>query len=274
MFVAASTSCFSHLSFEEAIGKIVDLEFTAIEVDVSEDGDHLKPSQVAQDVAWASDFCQSTHRLNVTSYFVDIRAEGEAYYEQFEAICKLAKNTKVVTLTVPSSPLGTPFNEEVERFKKLVAMADAQGVRVGMLSTTGHVSEDPDTVGVICDHVKGLALSLDPSHYIYQRANPPDIEKLYKYVHHVYLRDTSQEQLQIRVGQGEIDYGKLVNMLSKVNYQRALCIQIQPDNETDHLGEMRKLRLLLESLLMVGPRKTGRRPWHQFRRHLFLMHSR
>ena len=250
MFVAASTRCFHHLPFEEAVTKLVDLEFTTIEIEISEEGDHLKPSQVAADLSAAIAFCQSTRRLTVCSYFADIRAEGEEYYDQFTAICKLAKATKVVTITVPSGELGTPFNEEVERFKRLVSIAGTEGVRVGMLSMTGHLSEDPDTVSVICDHVQGLALSLDPSHYVYQRPQQLEIEKLYKYVHHVYLRDTSKDQLQIRVGQGEIDYGKLVNLLEKHDYQRALCVSIVPDDETDHFAELRKIRLLLESLLI------------------------
>jgi L-ribulose-5-phosphate 3-epimerase UlaE len=53
----------------------------------------------------------------------------------------------------------------------------------------------------------------------------------------------------VRVGQGEIDYGKLINMLNRVNYDRGLCIQIQPFKDADHTAELRKLRLLLESLL-------------------------
>lgn len=250
MIVSASTACFAHLPLDEALSKLVDLEFSNIELDISESGQHLKPSQVHADFAQAVDCCHSTQRLTVASYFAGIEAEGGAYYDQFDAICKLAKATKVVTITVPSGLLGTPFNEEVERFKKLVQIADKQGVRVGMLSTTGHVSEDPDTVGVICDHVKGLRLSLDPSHFIYQRENPPDIDSLYKYVHQVYLRDTSKEELQVRVGQGLIDYGKLVNLLTKHKYQRALCVDIKPRDDVDHFAEMRKIRLLLESLLI------------------------
>lgn len=249
MFVAASTNCFPHLSSEETFEKLVDLQFSNVELVLSE-SEEIKPSQIIADPSRAIAQCQQTRRLTVCSYFVDISAEGDAYYEQFEAICKLAKATKVVTLTVPSGPLGTPFNEEVERMKSLVKIAQTQGVRVGMLSTTGHVSEDPDTVCVICDHVKGLSLSLDPSHYVFGRDNPPDIEKLYKYVHHVYLRDTTKENLQVRVGQGVIDYGKMVNFLVKHKYQRALCVDIQPENDIDHMAELRKVRLLLESLLL------------------------
>ncbi|MGI9518933.1 MAG: sugar phosphate isomerase/epimerase family protein [Pirellulaceae bacterium] len=250
MFVAASSNCFAHLPLQEALGKLVDLEFTSVELVLSESNDELRPSEIAADVNAAISRCQNTKRLTVCSYFLDIQADGPEYIKQFEAICKLAKATKVVTLTVPSSPLGTPFNEEVERCKALVDIANKQGVRVGLLGMTGRVSEDPDTVCVICDHVKGLALSLDPSHYVYQRENPPDIDKLYKYVHHVYLRDTTAEELQVRVGLGVIDYGKLVNNLVKHDFQRALCVDIAPQDDVDHMAELRKIRLLLESLLL------------------------
>jgi L-ribulose-5-phosphate 3-epimerase UlaE len=65
----------------------------------------------------------------------------------------------------------------------------------------------------------------------------------------VYLRDTSKKQLQVRVGQGEVDYGRLINLLNRVGYDRNVCINMQELPGIDHLAEMRKLRLLLESLV-------------------------
>ena len=53
----------------------------------------------------------------------------------------------------------------------------------------------------------------------------------------------------MRVGQGEIDYGKLFGQLEKVGYNRALCVNMPPLEGHDHRAEMRKIRLLLESLL-------------------------
>jgi sugar phosphate isomerase/epimerase len=70
-----------------------------------------------------------------------------------------------------------------------------------------------------------------------------------KYVHHVHLRDTSKKQFQVRVGQGEIEYGRIISLLRKQKYNRALSINITEMPDVDHLGELRKLRLLLESLL-------------------------
>jgi sugar phosphate isomerase/epimerase len=249
VLVAASSECYPDLPLSEAISRLGDLEYTSIELDIHENGAHLKPSQVLADTEHAIGFCRDTHRLDIVAYSLDLDATGELYYEQFSAVCRLAKATKVVTLTVPSGVLGTPFNEEVERLRKLVSIAESQGVRVGILSQIGRLSEDPDTVTVLCDNVKGLGLTLDPSHYICGPYSGRGMDKLMKYVFHVHLRDSKKDQLQVRIGQGEIEYGRLIGQLRKVNYDRALSVHIRPMPDVDHMVELRKMRLLLESLL-------------------------
>ena len=252
MFVAATTQCYPDRPLDQAIEKLGDLEFSHIEIGIHEDSQHLKPSDVLSDMSRCYDIINSTRRLTVVGLSLDIAAEGQAYFDTFTKCCELAKLSKIVTLTVSSGEQGTPFNEEVEKYKELVKIAEAHGVRVAMRSQVGKISADPDTVSVICGHVGGLGLSLDPSHYHY--GQPPETtnyEKLMQYVYNVYLRDSTPEELQVRVGQGIIEYGKLINLLRKVGYDRALCVDIQPDPDTDHDGELRKLRLLLESLVMV-----------------------
>ncbi len=252
MFVAATTQCFPERPLDAAIEKLADLEFSHIEIGIHESGQHIKPSDVRSDPARCYDIINSTRRLTVGSLSLEIEGEGEEYFDTFTKCCELAKLSKIVTLTVDSGEHGTPFNEEVERYKSLVKIAERHGVRVAMRSKVGNLSADPDTVSVICGHVEGLGLSLDPSHYHYNQ--PPETmtyEKLIRYVHNVYLRDSTPQDLQVRVGQGIIEYGKLINLLRKVGYDRALCVDIQPQDDIDHDGELRKLRLLLESLVMV-----------------------
>lgn len=249
MFICASTECFPELGPREVLQQLVDLEYTAIELALHETDGWLKPSEVLADVERAAQVCGDSHRLHIAALSIDIEATGDEYYQQFAACCKLAKAIKVVTLVVPSSELGTPFNEEIERLKNLVALAAMEGAVVAMKTTIGCMSQDPDTAAVICDNVKGLGLTLDPSHYIAGPNQGRNYDKVMKYIRHVHLRDTSKEQLQVRVGQGEVDYGRLVSLLAKEKYSRALGVHITPSEECDHHGEMRKMRLLLDSLL-------------------------
>ena len=249
MFVAATTECFLDLSLPAALERLADLEYTSVELALFEDADHLKPSQVLADPEAALNLCRNTQRLDVVAFDVRITAEKDAHYEQFTAICRLAKSAKVVTLTVPSAELGTPFNEEVEHLRRLVDIATLHGVRVGMKSQIGRLSEDPDTVGVLCDNAKGLGLTLDPSAYVFGPYQGRNTDKLMKYVYHTQLRDSNKKAFQVRVGQGDIEYGRLISLLEKQKYNRALCVNIKDVPEVDHVGELRKLRLLLESLL-------------------------
>jgi sugar phosphate isomerase/epimerase len=249
VFVAASTECFRELSLNEAIDRIVDLEYTNLEIMIHEYGNHLKPSQVATNLEDAMVACRQTHRADVLSYSVQIDAQGDEHYRQFTACCKLAKATKVVTLTVPSAELGTPFNEEVEHLRRLVAIAKLEGVRVGIKSQIGRLSEDPNTVVVLCDNVDGLGVTLDPSHYVCNPHGSKNFQQLMRYVYHVHLRDSTKSRLQVRIGQGEIEYGRLISLLEKAGYDRALSVHLAELEGVDHLAEMRKMRLLLESLL-------------------------
>ncbi len=249
MLVAASTECFPSLSLSQAVSALVDLEYTNLEIDIHENGNHLRPSAVAADLAAAITACRNSHRATVISYSVQIDAEGDEFYRQFAACCQLAKATKVVTLTVPSAELGTPFNQEVEHLQRLVSLAETDGVRVAIKSQLGRLSEDPDTVIVLCDNVAGLGVTLDPSHYLCNPNGPKNFDRLLKYTYHVHLRDSTKTKLHVRIGQGEIEYGRLVNLLAKENYDRALSVHLGEMPDADHFGELRKMRLLMESMM-------------------------
>ncbi len=249
MYVAVSTDCLPDLQMPEVVEAFVDLEFTTVELALRENGSPLSPSRIDADFDKAANLARRSHRLEVCSYDVHIDATGEEYFTQFGAICRLGKATKVVTLTVPSGELGTPFNEEVERLQRLVDIATDEGVRVAMKSQIGRLSADPETVKVLCDNVKGLGLTLDPSHYHCGPHAHKNLDRIMEFVFHVHLRDSKKDQLQVRVGQGEIDYGRFVSMLTRVGYQHALSIQMSPMPEFEQRGELRKLRLLLETLL-------------------------
>jgi sugar phosphate isomerase/epimerase len=67
----------------------------------------------------------------------------------------------------------------------------------------------------------------------------------------MHLRDTTPEQVQVRIGLGEIDYSRLISQLNRHKYARALSVDLFPEllPENQRPIELRKMRLLLESLL-------------------------
>lgn len=251
MYVAASTDCYARLSLEGALSKLADMEYGRVEVAVREAGDQLKPSQVAADPEGAVRRCRDLHRLTPVAYFVDIQAKGPTYFEQFTACTKLAKATKAVVITVRAGELGHPFNAEIERLRELVRIAGLEGIVVGLKTEIGRLTQDPNTALALCKTVKGLGLTLDPSHYVTGPFAGVDYSNLLPLVCHVHLRDSKKDALQVKVGQGEIDYGRLITHLSRFGYNRGLTVDIAevPGSDVDHDTELRKLRLLLETMV-------------------------
>ncbi len=248
MFVCVSTECFPEMPLAAAMERLAELEFMAVELDVHEGGGHLQPAQVTADPESAVAQCSDLQRLRPVAISF-AAAESPTVYDQFSACCRLAKSLGVVTMVVEASELGTPFNGEIERLRKLVAIASGLGAVVGVKTTSGRMTQDAETTASLCRNVPGLGVTLDPSHFIHGHKKPASWEAILKYVVHVHLRDTRPDAAQVRIGQGDVEYGKLKSQLDRVGYKRALCAHMPPLEGVDQVAELRKMRLLLESLL-------------------------
>jgi sugar phosphate isomerase/epimerase len=249
VIVAASTGCFPEIQIPEVIEVLSDLEFTSVEIVLDDDGIQMPPHRLMSEFDECLRLVRDTHRLDICSYNVLINASGEEHYARFEKVCDLAKATKVVTITIPSGEHGTPFNQEVEHLQRMVKISESRGVRVSLKSQIGRLSEDPDTIKNLCEYVPGVGLTLDPSEFLCSPSKNKRYDKLLKFVYHTHLRDSKKDKLQVRIGQGEIEYGRLITQLQSVGYDRALCVEMSPSDDMDMRQELRKLRLLLDSLL-------------------------
>jgi sugar phosphate isomerase/epimerase len=172
--------------------------------------------------------------------------------KQFRASCRLARVSTVPVVTIAAAPLGCDFDAEVYRLAEWLKLAETEGVILTVETAAATVTADPLGAIELCRRVPGLALTLDPSHY---HAGPHhyDYDALYPHVRHVRLRDTGNtpEQFQVRIGQGEIEYGKIISHLDRCHYDRALTVDIRdvPDSPFPVEPELRKLKYLLESLV-------------------------
>ncbi|MDR2171230.1 MAG: TIM barrel protein [Planctomycetaceae bacterium] len=248
MIVAASTACIPDSTPYEVFDRLADLEFMNVEISVSKDG-IITPKDISDRFDFYVQVCRSLRRVSLASIFYEVDPLAPDYFDNFKVLCDFAKAIKVVVMTVRSSVVGTPYNEEVERLRELVRFAIGNGVLVGLLTESGRLTETPSTVGSICKSVKGLGVTLDPSHYIYNHTKPVDYDMILDQVCHVRLRDTTPTQFQVRIGQGVLEFNRLVIQLNKVNYRRALCIDLAELPNIDPMSELRKMRLLVESLL-------------------------
>jgi sugar phosphate isomerase/epimerase len=254
VYVACSTLCFNSYSFADALQTISELEFNKIDVAIHESCNHLKPSQVAQDPSAAVAQLRLGSGLVPSAISVEIEAvDADDYDRQFKAICRLARVTLVPLLTMPAAPVGTPVDVEVQRLSRLLKLAEKDGLILTLSTLTGTLTEDPDMAVQLCTRVPGLGLTLDPSHYIAGPCQGKDSDDVYPFVRHVHLRDTGRgpNKFQVHVGQGEVEYGRVINQLSRYDYDRLLSVDIRdmPQDSVPKEHEVRKLKYLLESLV-------------------------
>ena len=252
MFVACSTLCFTREPLESALRHVAELEFDKIELAITEGGSHLKPSEVAENPEAAAHRLRHGPSLTPAALALDFGEPDPAVLrKRFEALCRLAKPLTVAVLTIPAAPLGTPFDDEVKRLTGLAGLAMREGLVLAVETHSKTLTADPAAAVALCEAVPGLGLTLDPSHFL--QGGHKDYDVVFPYVQNVHLRDTGKGpgEFQVRVGQGDIEYGRVVNLLERHGYDRALTISILDalDNPFDVEIEVRKLKLLLESLL-------------------------
>jgi sugar phosphate isomerase/epimerase len=254
VYVACSTLCFARFPLEQTLRTIAELEFGKVDVAIHEKGPHLRPSEVARDVGLALQRIRIGPSLSPAAFDVEIETADEAEYcRQLRAICHLARLAMVSVITIPVASAGCGLDAEVKRLTALVQLAGAEGIVLAAETRIGTLTEIPDTAVELCKRVPGLGLTLDPSHYIAGPHQGKSYDQVYPYVRHVHLRDTGRnaEQFQVRVGQGEVEYGRIIAQLSRRGYDRLLTVEINdlPDAPYAMDTEVRKLKYLLESLV-------------------------
>jgi sugar phosphate isomerase/epimerase len=254
VFVACSTLCFARHSLENALKLIAELEFTKFEAAVHEQGPHLRPSEVLADISEAAHRLRYGPGLTAAAFSVEIQAKSEDdYFKQFKAICRLARISNVPLLTIAAAPVGSSLDAEVQRLAKLTAHADHEGILLTIDTRIGTLTEDPDTAVALCQKVRNLGLALDPSHYLVGPNQGKNYDQVFPFVRHVHLRDTGRgpNQFQVRIGQGEIEYGRIISQLARHGYERLLCVDVRDvaDSPIAMEPEVRKLKYLLESLI-------------------------
>ncbi len=256
MFVACSTLCFARESLESALRWIAELEFDKFELAIVENGQHLRPSEVGDDPEAALLRLKRGPALIPSSLYLDFGPVDWAdpiHWKRYDGHCRFAKALNLAVLTMTAAPAGTSVDQEIKRLTALSATAMREGLVLAMLTHRDSILGDPIVALQICKAVPGLGLTLDPSHYLHGSHKESDIDQLYPYAQNVHLRDTGKHpaEFQVRIGQGQIDYARVVNQLQRYGYNRALTVAIldRPENAFDREVEVRKLKLLLETLV-------------------------
>jgi len=253
VYVACSTLCFGRLPLDEALRTIRDMRFAKVDLALRAEGPHLRPEEVLADV---SRMAQRLKSANVQFAAFDLAFDtydGVEVRNQLRAVCRLARLLAVPVLSVPAAAVGADPNVEVARLTDWQKVAEGDGLILTVSTHTDTMTGDANCAAELCHRVPGLGLTLDPSYYLCGPHAPVNFDHLYPFVRHTRLRDsgTKPEEFQVRVGQGQIDYARVIGCLQLQGYDRTLSVDVRdiPDSTFPVDPEVRKLKYLLESLI-------------------------
>lgn len=251
MYVACSSLCFTRYPLAQALHRISELNFHKVDLALHENGPHLKPSEVLADPTRSA---QVLRKANVAfaAFHVEIAApDWETYKDTLRAVCRLGRVLAAPVVNIPAARADADFAAEVTRLTGLSRLAAAEGVILTVETHSQALTNDPAKAAELCRKVPGLGVTLDPSHYLVGAHPAKDYDDLFPHVRHVRLRDTAPDRLQVRVGQGQVEYGRIISQLSREHYERALSVDIHDAPEPDYPmePEVRKLKFLLESMV-------------------------
>lgn len=253
MFVASSTLCFTRLSLEDALAAMREMQFPKLDLAIHEHGPHLTTAEALSDAVKVAQRLRAEN-LPIAAFHLDLATTNEAVEShRLRCLSRLARLLTVPVLTVPAAVAGSDMDKEVERLQHWQVVAEAEGVILTVETHTDSLTCDPAAAVELCRRVPGLGLTLDPSHYHVGPNGLQNYDPVFPYVRHVRLRDTGKtpETFQVRIGQGEMEYGRIISQLARYGYDRALTVDVRDvaDSPFPVSPEVRKLKYLLESLV-------------------------
>jgi sugar phosphate isomerase/epimerase len=251
VYVACSSLCFSRYPLAHALHAIGELNFQKVDLALHENGPHLKPSEVVADINRAAQVLRKANVAYAAFHVEMAEADADKTSETLRAVCRLGRALAVPVVNIQAAPAGGDFNVEVGRLTHMNHVAEGEGVILTVETHSSTITGEPAAAAELCRQVPGLGLTLDPSHYVVGSHPAKDYDELFSFVRHVRLRDTSPDRLQVRVGQGQLEYGRIVSQLARERYERALAVDIRDTPEPGYPmePEVRKLKYLLESMV-------------------------
>ena len=250
MYVACFTLGFTRLPLTDALKAIRVLKFQKADLALGAAGGHLSWAEITADTAKVAATLK-TAGLSFAAFHADLSPELSAALDELRAACRLGRMLAVPVLSVPAAALGSDLAPEIARLSALNKVAKGEGLILTVETHSSLVTADPLGAKELCKRVPGLGLTLDPSHYLVGPHGPVNYDELFPLVRHVRLRDSKPDQFQVRIGQGQMDYARILTQLGRQNYRRALSVSLSDAAEYDFAvdAEVRKLKYLLESMI-------------------------
>ena len=225
MEAVGSTLIRSQGTLEEALAQVNRMGFRLVELGVQPWCD-LKPENLMnryeRELARVQRLLEQ-HQLTAVGLNAGLT---ERTPEEMQMLAALANDLSIKIITTnPRSP-ETDFAGEAEQLRELVRICAAAGAQATIETHMFSMTEKPENALRLAQHVPGLGLTLDVSHY-YCNGSEDRISPLLPFVKHVHIRDCGRtwDRIQMPFGEGLLELKRWADELRAAGYNGFIAVE-------------------------------------------------
>ena len=157
-----------------------------------------------------------------------------------------------------SEPRADSYARCCEELAWRCDLAREAGIVFAVEAHIGSIVPTPGTALRLVEHVPGLTLTLDYTHFTRRGLSDAAVEPLVPHASHFHARGSRKGRLQTSVKENTIDYARIVKVMKKTGYKGFIGIEYvwtewEHCNEVDNISES----ILLRELIAKAWRKAG-----------------
>lgn len=252
MNVAGSSLLYSRLSLADACERLAGLGFGRVDLGAMVGWAHVEPAEIVGDIDGVVGRIESAcdeAGLDPVAFNASAGDCSPAEErERVDALAAVADRLGAGVLTLQGADPDTDLAADRDRFRALVGTLEDREVDLAVETHWGTHLEDP-AVAARYAEIRGLGLTLDPSHYAIGPYWEAGYDDLLPHVRHVHLRQAGDgwENVQRPVDDGKIDVAGFIADLRDAEYDGALAVEyidsldgVDPDDAERQADAMRR----------------------------------
>ncbi len=273
---ACADFTFPLLTHDQSLKLIAMLGFEGVDIGLFEERSHLWPSREFQDVGASARQLKGRlddQGLQAADIYLQMDTDFRPYAVNhpeasrrqksrdwflktldYAAECHCQHMTTLPGVHFAEESYNDSFARAVNELQWRADQARTHDIVFGVEAHVGSLVPDPTSAERLVQHVEGLTLTLDYTHFT--RLGMPDasVEPLVKYASHFHVRGARQGRLQESFARNTIDYERVYEVLKTNGYTGWIGIEYvwldwEHCNECDNLSETIQFRDFFGSLI-------------------------
>jgi sugar phosphate isomerase/epimerase len=272
---------FPKLSHKASLAVIEDLGFSAVDVGVLPGSAHTTPAAVNDNPRAAADrvlgwleftrlvvadvfaeMSDSFEELAVNHPRVEVRQQS---WLDFQRLLEFSHRIRSPGLTVlpgvafPGVDDKQSLTLAATELQRRAEIAGEKGVTLSIEPHYGSIVSTPAAALELLSQAPDVGLTLDYSHFVFQGITQSEVDVLLPRSRHLHLRPAASGDMQMRTGEGAIDFSEMVRRLTQARYSGYLSVEFcwsdwMGLNRVDCVSETAVLRDLVSRELDVHQR--------------------